>query len=657
MQERLEAITEDRAILVRANESEGAGRFTFTDALRALLVRSGDASAVPHFERALARIAAADSRRWEQLERWRELKRLGARQAALVAELDRFEHDHPELARGEPKAQTKSDRPGLFGRLLGFVARLAGLSLFDGAIIGQAVRRQLLEKERTGLRVSLHDVEASLRTLKAGLDAEEETPVTLCEKIKAWSVKIVEPLLDRLDVVAPEDRRALATMAGDAQIIGPGRMLEDSHRLILKHMPLWAVTTLAAGSRIPLEPGLFDYVVFDEASVTDIASALPLLFRAKAAVIVGDPMQLGMIINLDPQEERSLLQKHGLRRPGIGRFAHGQTDLFQLAASSVEGVPFLLNEHYRCHPDIAAYFNEAFYGRRLTLLTDTTGLRLPKGLRPGLHWTHVEGEVTTGRAIGMAGSAYSATEAEAVVRQLGELLALDFKGTVGIVTFFAPQARHINELAAKLIGAEGLTRLNVKVFTANRFQGDERDVMLLSLCLAPNMPAGARAFLMKERRLLNVAVSRARTICHIVGDKTFAASSGIPHIETLVRRVNAAGAPRPGGLDDRFDSPWEKRLHDAMVERGLDPIVQHPVAGRFLDLAIVDEARRPPLRLDIEVDGVAYHTDDDGNRLATDLWRDHQLRALGWQILRFWVHELRDDLEGCVERINDAIRE
>ena len=656
VQERLEALTEDRTLLVRANESEGAGRITFADALTALLVRSGGEGAVARLEGALARIAAADSRRWEQLGHYREWKRLGERQAAIQAELDRFEQDHPELLRSGPETQAKSERSILFARMLGFLTRLLGLPVFDSTAMGQALRRQLLEEERAKHRGSLQKVETCLDSLKTQLEADEETPVTLGAKVEAWSAELIEPLLDRLDAVAPEDRQRLATIAGDAQIIRQGGVDADGHRLVLKHMPLWAVTTLAAGSRIPLEPGLFDYVVFDEANVTDIASALPLLFRAKAAVIVGDPMQLGMISSLSPQAERSLLKRHGLLRPGIGRFAQGQTDLFQLAASAIDGTPFLLNEHYRCHPEIAAYFNEAFYGRRLALLTDTSSLRLPQGLRPGLHWTHVEGEVATGRAIGMGGSAWSAAEADAVVTQLEELLALDFRGTVGIVTFFAPQATQINELAARRVGAKDLARLNVKVFTANRFQGDERDVMLLSLCLAPNMPAGARNFLMRERRLLNVAVSRARAICHIVGDKTFAASSGIPHIETLVRRVNAAAAPPPGRFDDRFDSPWEKRLHDALVKRGHNPIIQHPVAGRFLDLAIVDETRRPPLRLDIEVDGVAFHTDDDGNRLATDLWRDHQLKALGWQVLRFWVHELRDEMERCLERIDHAIR-
>ena len=298
------------------------------------------------------------------------------------------------------------------------------------------------------MKAALHEVEDRIRALKDELEGGEETPVTLGAKVQGLSGEIMGPLLDRLDAVSQDDRQGLAAIAGDAVIMGQRGIDVDAYRLILKYMPLWAVTTLAAGSRIPLEAGLFDYVVFDEAGVTDIASALPLLFRAKAAVIVGDPMQLGMISNLDPREERLMLSRNDLLQPGIGRFVQGQTDLFQLAASAIQGAPFLLNEHYRCHPDIAAYFNEAFYGRRLTALTDTGKLRVPKGFKPGLHWTDVQGSVSTGRDIGMGGSADSDAEAEAVVDMLNALVALGFEGTVGVVTFFAPQAKRINERAS-----------------------------------------------------------------------------------------------------------------------------------------------------------------------------------------------------------------
>jgi len=654
VKERMESLTGDRVLLVRANESQGFGKFTFADGLRALQTRAGGPDATQRFARRLSRLAEVDSQRWNLLERWRSLKSLGETGARLLADLERLAAERAKLS--ETVGPTPNESRFFVG-LLHALARFLRLPVGRDIPLGAEFRQARFDREESRLKATLGEVEDRIQALRKELEGQAENPVTIGEQVQTLSSEIMEPLLDHLDAVSQDDRQVLAAIAGDAAIMGQRDIDGDAYRLILKYMPLWAVTTLAAGSRIPLEAGLFDFVVFDEAGVTDIASALPLLFRAKSAVIVGDPMQLGMISNLDPREERLMLSRHELLGPGIGRFAQGQTDLFQLAASAIQSAPFLLNEHYRCHPDIAAYFNEAFYGRRLTALTDAEKLHVPKGFKPGLHWTDVQGSVSTGRDIGMGGSAYSDAEAEAVVDMLKALEALGFEGTVGVVTFFAPQARHINERASREIGADKLNRLNVKIFTANKFQGDERDVMLLSLCLAPDMPDGARNFLMREKRLLNVAVSRARAVCHVFGNRGFAASCGIPHIETLVRRVNEAAVPPDAKFDDRFDSPWEKRLYEALIERGVDPIPQHPVAGRFLDLAVVDDTRWPPVRLDIEVDGVTYHTDDDGNRLQTDLWRDRQLRGLGWKVLRFWVYELRDDMEGCLERVEQAIRD
>lgn len=653
VKERLEALTDDRVLLVRANESEGFGKFTFADGLHALQTRAGGQAALGRFERHLAGLAETDSQRWDLLEKWRSLKSLGEEEARRLTDLERLATERAKLSE---VAGSTSDPPRFFIRLLRALARVLRLPVGWGILLGAGFRHAHFDREEIPLKAALLDVEDRIRALRGELEGREETPVSLGEKVQTLSGEIIEPLLDRLDAVSQDDRQVLAAIAGDAAIMGQRGIDAAAYRLVLKYMPLWAVTTLAAGSRIPLEAGLFDYVVFDEASVTDIASALPLLFRAKAAVIVGDPMQLGMISNLDPREERLMLSRHDLLHPGIGRFAQGRTDLFGLAASALQGAPLLLNEHYRCHPDIAAYFNDAFYGRRLTALTDAARLRVPKGFKPGLHWTDVQGSVSTGRDIGMGGSAFSDAEAEAVVDRLKVLAAPGSEGTVGVVTFFRPQARRIHELANREIGADTLNRLNVRIFTANRFQGDERDVMLLSLCLSPDMPEGARNFLVREKRLLNVAVSRARAVCHVFGNRTFAASCGIPHIETLVRRVNAAAVPPDARFDDRFDSPWEQRLYEALLERGVHPIPQHPVGGRFLDLAIVDDTRRPPRLLDVEVDGVAFHTSADGDRLQTDLWRDHQLCGLGWKILRFWVYELRDDMEGCLERIDHAIK-
>jgi very-short-patch-repair endonuclease len=268
----------------------------------------------------------------------------------------------------------------------------------------------------------------------------------------------------------------------------------------------------------------------------------------------------------------------------------------------------------------------------------------------------VKGPVKRRAGRGPGGSAANETEAKAVIDELKRILHGRFEGTIGIVTFFNYQAELLTRKLNEAFSRDQLDRHNVGVFTTNRFQGDERDVILFSLCLSSDMPSGALSFIRKERRLLNVSVSRARAVCHVFGDKESARNSGIDHIERLVNRAERKSQREEGRYEDRFDSIWERRLYDALAARGLSPIPQYPTGGRFLDLALVDENRTPAKYLDIEVDGVAYHQDFDGKNVASDLWRDHQLRGLGWEIVRLWVYELRDDMEGCVERINAAFQ-
>lgn len=655
--ERLDDLVEDRVILVRANQADSFGSFSFSDALKGLQTRAGNTRGAQACARILDQLADLDARRWALLERWRELTSATEQAAGLLATVDRIERD---LASATTEATVASPRDssrksGIFSTLLYRLRRL--LPWRPTPIpIGKAWRRNQLAKNLSKRKQELAEAERRIAILRAELDRETESPVDLSNTISGLTARAIPALLDRLDDVSPADRQSLIGLDSDAALRAAKSLPRGACELILKHLPLWAVTTLAAGSRIPIEAGLFDYVIFDEAAQTDIASAIPLLYRAKAAVVVGDPMQLAMISNLDPKEERDLLRRHDLLREGIGRFAQGRTTLFDLASSCLDIAPFILTDHYRCHPQIAAYFNEAFYGRKLTALTDVSKLKVPRGFRAGLHWTPVTGPIVARAGGSQSGSASSEAEAVAIVTHLGELLAQSFEGTVGIVTFFDYQAKTILEIANRLINVEQLDELAIKIFTAHKFQGDERDVMLLSLCLGPTMPSGAKIFIQKERRLLNVAISRARAICHVFGDFDYALHSGIPHIETLARKVRQDREPRPADADDRFESPWEIVLYHALVKRGFSPIPQLPVGGRFLDLALVDDRRAPPKRIDIEVDGWLFHTDADGNRLPTDLWRDHQLRALGWTVLRFWVYELRDDMETCLDRVEAEYR-
>ena len=74
---------------------------------------------------------------------------------------------------------------------------------------------------------------------------------------------------------------------------------------------------------------------------------------------------------------------------------------------------------------------------------------------------------------------------------------------------------------------------------------------------------------------------------------------------------------------------------------------QYSVEHYILDFAIVEGGRR----LNIEVDGECYHRNWDGELCARDLIRNQRLTELGWDVMRFWVYQIRDELPACVDRV------
>lgn len=225
-----------------------------------------------------------------------------------------------------------------------------------------------------------------------------------------------------------------------------------------------------------------------------------------------------------------------------------------------------------------------------------------------------------------------------------ELAGNGFEGSVGVVTPFRQQANRILDALTEAIDEKDRTRLRLQVSTAHGFQGDERDVILMSLCCGPGMPQGSLRFVSEGPNLFNVAITRARAVLHVFGDRSWALASEVRFVRELARR--GGQPPAASAEPPPYESPWEERFAVALRAADIAVIPQYPVANRRLDLAVLS-----PRRLDIEVDGETYHRTASGARRDDDLWRDLQLQALGWQVLRFWVYELREDMTACVERV------
>jgi very-short-patch-repair endonuclease len=435
------------------------------------------------------------------------------------------------------------------------------------------------------------------------------------------------------------------------------RLLSEAAHLL----PCWSVTSLSAKGKVPFTPGVFDIVVFDEASQCDIASALPLLYRAKCAVVIGDPKQLSHISGLQKGQDQQLIEKYGLV-DDYANWAYSYNSLFDLAAGmSAPSDIVNLRDHHRSHADIIEFSNRFFYEGRLRIATNYDRLNRPSATEPGVRWINVVGKVMRPGS----GGAVNPDEARAVIVEIKRLIVdQSYYGSIGVVSPFRAQANLIRETAFRDSALSSiLPSRDFLADTVHRFQGDERDLMIFSPVVSNGMTQGGLSFLRNNGNLFNVAITRARAQLLVVGDKTASAASGIDYLAGFVRYIDemATTQAQPGkeqigkDLGSEYPEPqnpemvsdWERDFYKALHQAGINTVPQFRVEKYSLDLALFDGDRM----LDIEVDGERYHRNWDGELCRRDQMRNQRLIELGWDVQRFWVYEIRDDLDGCVNKI------
>jgi len=563
-------------------------------------------------------------------------------------------------------------------KALASTASLLGLNLPDD----QADDANITEWRRFGENLELQmqnakvfsEYIATLRKLQASrpLEAIAREQVDIADKLasnaeslwRGW-LRLQPSKLSNPDRRALSQYRTLLEMVIDTD---PNTRLASD---VFKHytrlipdvshlLPCWAVTSLSARGMVPFEASFFDIVVFDEASQCDIASALPLLYRAKQAVVIGDPKQLRHISRMNRGQDMHLLKKYDLA-DGYLNWSYSHNSLFDLAIGMVgSGNLVTLRDHHRSHADIIGFSNQFFYENRLRVATRYDSLRGTDANQLGARWESVSGKIS--RPI--TGGAENKEEAKKVVQVLKRLVIEQaYPGSIGAVSPFRAQANLItklvnedSELECKLIHADFLSD------TVHKFQGDERDIMIFSPVISAEMPRGALGFLKNNGNLFNVAITRARAMLIIVGDLQAAIQSEVEHYRDFAKYVQSLGGKqqtqREQGLKDagpnyptvanpELVSEWEKTLYCALHQAGIRSVPQFPEEKYLLDLAIFDGGRK----LNVEVDGERYHRDWTGELCLRDQMRNYRMFELGWDVLRFWVYEVRDDLDGCVERV------
>lgn len=294
--------------------------------------------------------------------------------------------------------------------------------------------------------------------------------------------------------------------------------------------------TCWAGEQLGAQPLLsfIDLLIVDEAGQVSPELAGAAFALARRALVVGDTEQLQPVPRVTAWGDAGNLRRAGLAATeseadrvadsGIDAASGNAMRLAQRRSGlRIPGLPYggmLLTEHYRCAPPIIAYCNELCYGGRLVPVRPEDE-RLPE--LPRMGYAHVPG---TSRKSGTSRvndveawtvAHWIATHAEPLRRLGGRARGLDvgaplppLEQVVAVVTPFKAQARMIRK-ALEARQVRGLT-----IDTVHSLQGDERDVVVFSSVYA--YADGGGRFMLENRSLLNVAVSRARESFLVFGD-------------------------------------------------------------------------------------------------------------------------------------------
>ena len=280
---------------------------------------------------------------------------------------------------------------------------------------------------------------------------------------------------------------------------------EITYEAVLKAFPVWLIRANDVSRALPLEKEVFDVLIIDEASQCDIPSVLPLMQRAKKVIIVGDTKQLTHISFISKAFE--LACKQGVPTDLKDYCRHRDHSILHLAEDILNPIDQVqLNEHFRSQFPIIAFSNTQFYHDRLDILT-----KRPVSIAEHVHFIKTEGKRIKG---------VHEEEAQAIVAKIRNIiqgekcLPKDLKTTIGILSPFRKQVDHIFDLTVQNFKLSEITAHRIIVGTAFTFQGNERDLMLLSLSLDDDALGGSFNFL-NRKDVFNVSVTRARGGQHI----------------------------------------------------------------------------------------------------------------------------------------------
>lgn len=384
-------------------------------------------------------------------------------------------------------------------------------------------------------------------------------------------------------------------------------------------IPCWVMSQAKVSESMPAQLGVFDLVIVDEASQSDLW-ALPAILRGKKILVVGDDKQVSPSGGFISATKIMALRERFLSDQPYGRDLTPEKSLYDIASTVFAAERVMLAEHFRCVQPIIAYSNKTFYKNQIR------PLRVPKAserIEPPLVDVYIEKGVRETKDINKMEAEFIASEIESIMR--------DPKlrnRTIGVVSLLGPdQAKYIYNLVVSRVDVSELERRKFACGDAYVFQGSERDIMFLSM-VADSARHHALSGQVFEQRF-NVAASRARDRMYLVRSVKLGELSMTDVRRTLVEHFSAPleGAEEERILIDLCESGFERDVYSSLVDLGFRVTPQVKSGAYRIDM-VVEGAN--DTRLAIECDGDEFHGPD---RWPADMHRQRTLERAGWV---FW---------------------
>ena len=408
-----------------------------------------------------------------------------------------------------------------------------------------------------------------------------------------------------------------------------------------KAVPGWIMPINKALESLDPRFNKFDIIIIDEASQSDVSS-LAILYMGKKLIIVGDDRQVSpMAVGVENKKISSLQEQYIKDKIPNAHLYTAKTSIYDIAKTTFQ--PLMLREHFRCVPEIIGFSNMLSYDGKIKPLRDASNSILLPAV--------VNYRVADGCKDGKT----NRKEAETIVALMQACFEQpEYAGmSFGVISLLGnEQVKLMQQEIERKLKPQDIIGRSILCGNSANFQGDERDVIFLSLVDSGtgNGPIHMLNFGPDDsyRKRYNVAASRAKNQLWVVDslDSVNDLKPGDIRKTLIDYSLDPkASEVAHSAIEKKAESPFETSIATALSDRGFHLEQQWKVGSYRLDIVAVCGEKK----VAIECDGERWHSGEE--KIREDMERQTILERLGWRFIRIRGSEFYSDKDKTIDGV------